>query len=138
LFNVVKYKNILSNGFSIFHLYKNWFACMNLTNTCGFFACINSKKNKWNCIASSTIVIINKVILDLNCMYKDLAIVPNTYVGVWLFFYIAFSFCPCIFKEYFILEKYEHPKFWENKSPNFGTPTWESRGKVIFRCSPQG
>ncbi len=37
-----------------------------------------------------------------------------------------------------ILEKglrYERPKFWDNKSLNFGTPTWESWEKVTFGCS---
>jgi hypothetical protein len=45
---------------------------------------------------------------------------------------------PHIFKINLILERYEHPKFWNNKSPNFGTPTWESWGKVTFGCSPYG
>jgi hypothetical protein len=26
----------------------------------------------------------------------------------------------------FLKERYKHPKFWDNKSPSFGTPTWES------------
>jgi len=69
-------------------------------------------------------------------MYKDLTIVPNTYVGVCTIFLHCILILPLHFQRYLILEKYEHPKFWENKSPNFGTPTWESRGKVIFRCSP--
>jgi hypothetical protein len=29
-------------------------------------------------------------------------------------------------KKDFIWEKYEHPKFWDNKNPSFGIPTWES------------
>jgi hypothetical protein len=33
---------------------------------------------------------------------------------------------PCIFKIDYIWKKYERPKFWETKNPNFGTPTWES------------
>ncbi len=35
-------------------------------------------------------------------------------------------------------ERYEHPKFWNNKSHNFRTPIWESWGKVTFRCSSYG
>jgi len=31
------------------------------------------------------------------------------------------------------LKKNEHPNIWDNKSPNFGTFTWE---KVPFGCSP--
>ncbi len=34
------------------------------------------------------------------------------------------------------LKKNEHPKFWDSKSPSFGTPTWESQGKVTFGCGP--
>jgi hypothetical protein len=50
----------------------------------------------------------------------------------------AIRYCPCIFKTYLICERYEHPKLWDNKSPNFGTPIWESRRKVTFGCSPHG
>ncbi len=39
-------------------------------------------------------------------------------------------------KKNLIWEKYEHSKFWDNKSPNFGTPTWEFWGKVTFGCNP--
>jgi hypothetical protein len=28
--------------------------------------------------------------------------------------------------------------FGTTKSLNFGTPTWESQGKVTFGCSPHG
>ncbi len=31
-----------------------------------------------------------------------------------------------IVKENLIWKRYERPKFWETKNPNFGTPTWES------------
>jgi hypothetical protein len=31
---------------------------------------------------------------------------------------------------------YEHPKFWDNKSPNLRTPIWEFREKMPFGCSP--
>jgi hypothetical protein len=31
----------------------------------------------------------------------------------------------CIFKIDLIWERYECPKFWDNKSPNFGIATWE-------------
>jgi hypothetical protein len=41
-----------------------------------------------------------------------------------------------IFKIDFIWERYECPKFWDNNNPNFGTPTWESRGEVTFGCNP--
>jgi hypothetical protein len=41
-----------------------------------------------------------------------------------------------IFKNNLICERYECPKFWNNKSPNFGTPICESQGKVTFGCSP--
>jgi hypothetical protein len=27
------------------------------------------------------------------------------------------------------------PKFQDNKSPNFGTPTWESQEKMPFGCN---
>jgi hypothetical protein len=43
---------------------------------------------------------------------------------------------PCTFKTNLIWERYEGPKFWDNKSFDFGTPTWDSRGKVMFGCSP--
>jgi hypothetical protein len=33
---------------------------------------------------------------------------------------------PHIFKTDLIWERYERPKLWDNKSLNFGTPTWES------------
>jgi hypothetical protein len=33
------------------------------------------------------------------------------------------KYCICIFKIDLIWERYEHPKFWESKSPNFRTPT---------------
>jgi hypothetical protein len=46
------------------------------------------------------------------------------------------KWCPLIVKTDLILEIYEHLKFWDNKNPNFGTPTWESRRKVTFGCSP--
>jgi hypothetical protein len=39
-------------------------------------------------------------------------------------------------KKNLIWKIYEPPKFWDNKSPNFGTLTWESRGKVTFGCNP--
>jgi hypothetical protein len=48
----------------------------------------------------------------------------------------AIVYSPCIIKTDLIWEGYEHPKFLDNKSPNFGTPTWESWGKVTFGCSP--
>jgi hypothetical protein len=38
----------------------------------------------------------------------------------------AIKYCPYTFKKDLIGEKYECPKFWDNKSLNFGTPTWES------------
>jgi hypothetical protein len=38
-------------------------------------------------------------------------------------------YCPHTFEKDLIWEKYEHPKFWDNKNPNFGTPTWEFQGK---------
>jgi hypothetical protein len=34
----------------------------------------------------------------------------------------AIKYFPCIFKKDLIWEKYECPKFWDNRSPNFGTP----------------
>ncbi len=37
-----------------------------------------------------------------------------------------------------IWKRYECPKFWVNKNFSFGTPTWESRGKVTFGCNPYG
>jgi hypothetical protein len=39
-----------------------------------------------------------------------------------------------ILKTNLIWKIYERPKFWDNKSLNFGTPTWESQGKVTFGC----
>jgi hypothetical protein len=38
-------------------------------------------------------------------------------------------YCLHTFEKDLIWNKYEHPKFWDSKSPNFGTPTWEFRGK---------
>jgi hypothetical protein len=32
--------------------------------------------------------------------------------------------------------RYEHPKIWDSKSPNFGTPIWESWEKMSFGYSP--
>jgi hypothetical protein len=37
-----------------------------------------------------------------------------------------------------IWERYERLKFWDNKSPSFGTPTWETQGKVTFGFSLHG
>jgi len=37
-----------------------------------------------------------------------------------------------------MLKRYEHPKFWDNKSPSFGTLIKESQGKMTFGCSPRG
>ncbi len=52
----------------------------------------------------------------------------------------AIKYFPFIFQIYLVWKRYERPKFWNNKSPNFGTPkfTWESQRKVTFRCSPHG
>jgi len=50
----------------------------------------------------------------------------------------ATRYCPHILKIVFILERYEHPKFWDSKRPSFGTPTCESQGKVTFGCNPRG
>jgi hypothetical protein len=36
------------------------------------------------------------------------------------------KYYPWIFKKDLIWEIYECPKFRDNKSPNFGTPIWES------------
>jgi len=47
-------------------------------------------------------------------------------------------YCLRTLKKDLILERYERPKFWDNKSPNFGAPTWEFWGKVTFRCSSHG
>jgi hypothetical protein len=43
---------------------------------------------------------------------------------------------PCILKTYLIWERYECQKFWDDKSLDFGTPTWKSQGKMTFGCSP--
>jgi len=37
-------------------------------------------------------------------------------------------------KKDLIWKRYEQPKFWNNKSPNFEIPTWESQRKVTFGC----
>jgi hypothetical protein len=34
----------------------------------------------------------------------------------------AIRYCLCILKKNLIQKRYEHPKLWDNKSPNFGTP----------------
>jgi len=47
------------------------------------------------------------------------------------------KYCRFIFLKDWIWEKYEHPKFWDNKSPSFGTPTWESQGTMTFGCNPR-
>jgi hypothetical protein len=41
----------------------------------------------------------------------------------------AIRCCPCTFFKKLICKKYERPKFWDNKSPYFGTPTLESHWK---------
>jgi hypothetical protein len=38
----------------------------------------------------------------------------------------AIRYCPQILKTKLILEIYERPKFWDYKSPSFGTSIWES------------
>ncbi len=38
------------------------------------------------------------------------------------------------FKTNLIWKRYECPKFWDNKSPSFGTSTWESQEKW---CTPK-
>jgi hypothetical protein len=48
----------------------------------------------------------------------------------------AIKYCPHVFQTCLIWERYERSKFWDNKSPNFGTPTWESWNKVLFECAP--
>jgi hypothetical protein len=48
----------------------------------------------------------------------------------------AIRYCYCIFKKKLILEGYERPKFWDNNSSSFGTPTLESWGKLTFGCNP--
>jgi hypothetical protein len=35
----------------------------------------------------------------------------------------------------FVWGRYGHPKFRDNKIPNFGTFTWESQEKISFGCS---
>jgi len=34
-----------------------------------------------------------------------------------------------------IWERYKRSKFWDSKNFNFGTPIWESQGKVTFGFS---
>jgi hypothetical protein len=36
----------------------------------------------------------------------------------------AIRYCPRILKIGLLSERYECPKFWDNKSPNFGTSIW--------------
>jgi hypothetical protein len=43
---------------------------------------------------------------------------------------------PHIFKTNLIWKKYECPKFWNNKGPNFGIPIWKTWEKMIG-CSPR-
>jgi hypothetical protein len=50
----------------------------------------------------------------------------------------AIRYYICTHKINLIWEIYKRPKFWNNNSLNFGTPTWESRGKMTFGCSPCG
>ncbi len=50
----------------------------------------------------------------------------------------AIRYCCCTLKIDLIWERYECPKFWDNKNPSFGTLTLESQGKVTFGCSPRG
>jgi hypothetical protein len=56
----------------------------------------------------------------------------------WKDLFEGYKVLPSYFqKKDLIWKKYERPKFcyWDNKSPNFGTPTWE---KMKFGCSPCG
>jgi hypothetical protein len=41
-----------------------------------------------------------------------------------------------MFQKDLIWEKYERPKFQNNKNLNFETSTWESRKKMPFGCNP--
>jgi hypothetical protein len=47
-------------------------------------------------------------------------------------FSIAIRYYSRTFEIDLIGKKYKCPKFWDNKSPSFWTPTWESQGKVTF------
>jgi hypothetical protein len=48
------------------------------------------------------------------------------------------KYCHGILKIDVNFKKYEHSKFLDNKSLNFGTLTWGSWGNVTFGCSPRG
>jgi hypothetical protein len=50
----------------------------------------------------------------------------------------AIRYCPHTLKKNYTSERYEHPNFWDNKSFSFGTPTWDSWGKVTFKWKPGG
>jgi hypothetical protein len=50
-------------------------------------------------------------------------------INCWKNLFEDYKILPLHFRKKLIWEKYEPPKFWNSKSPNFGTPTWESRGK---------
>jgi hypothetical protein len=54
----------------------------------------------------------------------------------WKDLFKGYKYCSHIFKINLICKRHERAKFWDNKSPNFGTPTWESQEKVPFGCSP--
>jgi hypothetical protein len=58
------------------------------------------------------------------------------YTPLKKYFEGAIRYNPHIFKIILIWENYECPKFWDNKSFNFGTFIWGSRGKVTFQCNP--
>jgi len=47
----------------------------------------------------------------------------------------AIRYYPFILKIDLIWKIYEHPRFWDIKSLNFGTPTWNSWGKVTLGCN---
>jgi len=54
----------------------------------------------------------------------------------WKNIFEGYKILPLYSKKNLIWKRYERPKFWDNKSPNFETPTWESREEVTFGCNP--
>jgi hypothetical protein len=41
----------------------------------------------------------------------------------------GYKILPSHSKKKLIWKRYEHPKFWDNKSSSFGTPTWGPKEK---------
>jgi hypothetical protein len=60
--------------------------------------------------------------------------------GMWLgignFFMRVAGYYDCTWKTSLQQRVNKAPKIWNNKTPNFKTPIWESQDKMPFGCNP--